>query len=110
MEKIIIKTESSDMTAKIFGSYDVNARMIEKTWGVNITASGDDGGGIAVSGADAESVAEAARTLKTLVELAGYSENLTEQTVRYVIDMVCDGRARSADRLLQILHNPEGLR
>ncbi len=99
MEKRIIKTESSEITAKIFGSYDVNARMIEKAWGVNVTASGDDGGGIAVAGNDAEAVAEAARALEAMVELSGYSENLTEQTVRYVIDMVCDGRADELGKL-----------
>ena len=90
MERRLVKTENAEMIAKIFGSYDINARMIEKTWGVSVS---DGGEGIAVSGNDPESLAEAVAAVEALVKMSAYSEALSEQTVRYVIDMVTDGRA-----------------
>ncbi len=90
MERKFIKLDNADTVAKIFGSYDVNARMIEKEWGV-LVANNDEG--ISVSGADAADVAEAARALEALRDMSAYSEVLTEQTVRYVIDMVTAGQA-----------------
>ncbi len=90
MERKLVNVESAEVIAKIFGSYDVNARMIEKTWGVGVS---NDGDGIAVFGNDTMSVEEAARAVAALVEMSSYSEALSEQTVRYVIDMVLDGRA-----------------
>ena len=90
MERRLVKTENAEMIAKIFGSYDINARMIEKTWGVSVS---DGGEGIAVSGNDPESLAEAVAAVEALIKMSAYSEALSEQTVRYVIDMVTDGRA-----------------
>ena len=36
MAERIIKTESAEQTSKIFGSYDFNARLIEKSWSVTL--------------------------------------------------------------------------
>ena len=90
MERRLIRTESAEMISKIFGSYDINARMIEKAWGVSVS---DGGEGIAVSGGDLEALGEAVSAVEALIKMSAYSETLSEQTVRYVIDMVTDGRA-----------------
>ena len=90
MERRFITLDNAETVAKIFGSYDVNARMIEKEWRVLVSNNAE---GISVSGEDAESVAEAAQALTSLAEMSAYSEVLTEQTVKYVIDMVIDGKA-----------------
>ena len=90
MERKFLEIESAEVVAKIFGSYDINARMIEKAFSVHVA---NDVQGIAVSGADGESVDGAVQALRSLYEMSSYSEVLTEQTVRYVIDMVEDGRA-----------------
>lgn len=90
----IIRTETAELTAKIFGSFDFNARMIEKSWGVSVHNRADSDGcdTVVVSGADPEAVTFAAKAVECLRQLATYSEELSEQTVRYVIDMVTDGR------------------
>ncbi len=93
MAEKIIRTESSEETAKLFGSFDFNARMIEKTWGVSVKNRSDgDSDAITVSGPDSEAVAFAAKAIECLRQLAVYSEEIPEQTLRYVIDMVTDGR------------------
>ena len=100
MDRKFIRTESSEITSKIFGAYDVNARMIEKEWGVNVVNRGDgEGDGISVSGNDPENVAAAARAVEALLEMSAYSEVLTEQTVKYVIDMVSGGQADELSKL-----------
>ena len=93
MAERVIKTETADETAKIFGSFDFNARMIEKLWQVTLrnraTAEGD---AIVISGESEESVNLAAKAVECLKQMSVYSDGLTEQTVRYVTDMVRDGR------------------
>ena len=68
MKQRIIKVDSSETTSVIFGSYDINARLIEERFGVTVrNRSGEDGtDAIAVSGEDAEAVSGAARTLEYL--------------------------------------------
>ena len=93
MAERVIKTETADETAKIFGSFDFNARMIEKLWQVTLrnraTAEGD---AIVISGDDVDNVNLAAKAVECLKQMSVYSDGLTEQTVRYVTDMVRDGR------------------
>ena len=91
-EKIII-TETAENTAKIFGSYDFNARLIETAFDVSVrNRSAEDGDAIVVAGSEKEAVESAAKAVECLRQLGMYSEELAEQTVRYVIDMVTDGR------------------
>ena len=93
MAEKLIKTESAEQTSKIFGSYDFNARLIEKSWGVNLyNHSQGDGDGILVKGESEENVSFAAKAVESLIQLAEYSEEISETTARYVIDMVKDGR------------------
>lgn len=101
---MIRKTLTTGMpedTAKLFGSYDFNARMIEKAWGVTLQnrPAGDGTDAVEVSGEDEAAVDSALRTLRCLGQLASYSEGIAEQTVRYVIDMVRDGREREVTEL-----------
>ncbi len=91
-EKIIV-TETAENTAKIFGSYDFNARLIETAFEVSVrNRAADDGDAIVVSGSEQNAVEMAAKAVECLRQLGEYSEELAEQTVRYVIDMVTDGR------------------
>ncbi len=91
-EKTII-TESAEETAKLFGSFDFNARIIENVWGVSLkNRSNGEADAITVSGNDLEAVERAHKALECLHQLALYSEEIPEQTLRYVIDMVTDGR------------------
>ncbi len=92
VEKIII-TETPENTAKIFGSYDFNARLIETAFDVSVrNRAAEDGDAIVVAGNEQDAVESAAKAVECLRQLGEYSEELAEQTVRYVIDMVTDGR------------------
>ncbi len=91
-EKIII-TETAENTAKIFGSYDFNARLIETAFDVSVrNRAAEDSDAIVVAGSEQGAVELAAKAVECLRQLGEYSEELAEQTVRYVIDMVTDGR------------------
>lgn len=94
MNQRIIKINSPETTAIIFGSYDVNTRIIEGTFGVTLrNRSGEDGSdAILVTGEDIEAVNAAARAVEYLRDMTRYNENLSEQSVRYVIDMIADGK------------------
>ena len=67
-ESRIVKTETAEMTARVFGSYDVNARAVEKAFSVSIRnrASGN-GDAIVISGSQTENVNKAARAMSYFV-------------------------------------------
>lgn len=60
-----ITTDSMEMTSAIFGSYDVNVRLIESHFGVTVTnrdgSGGDAGTSIVVRGENEDAVGWAAR-------------------------------------------------
>ena len=92
MEQKTVKIDSTDITARLFGSYDVNARAIEKAFSVTVrNRSGDEGDAVTVSGEDRESVMMAAEAVKYLTDMAKYNDELSEQQVGYVIDTVKSG-------------------
>ena len=54
-ETRIIKTETAEMTARVFGSYDVNARAVETAFGIRIhNRSAGTGDAIVLSGGTEE--------------------------------------------------------
>ena len=95
MEQKIVKIENSEITARLFGSFDINTRMIEKAFSVSIrNRSGEEGDAVAVSGEDSEGVRLASAAIEYLARLARSNEDLSEQQVGYVISMVRDGNER----------------
>ena len=95
----IVKSPTSDITSKIFGSFDSNVNAIESAFGVCIqNRSVDDGDAISVSGDD-ESVNKAARVIEYLKGIASMNDTISEQSVRYVIDMVKSGESDALDSL-----------
>lgn len=89
----IVPFGTGDALAKIFGSYDMNVRMIEKAFSVRIAnCAVDNGDAASISGEDSENVTKAAKAVSLLKKMSDYSEFITEQSVRYVIDMVIDGQ------------------
>ena len=95
MEQRMIRIESSELTARLFGSYDINVRMLEKAFDVTVrNRSDEEGDAVTVSGEDADAVRMAAEAVKYLKDMAGYNETLTEQQVGYVIDMMKAGQER----------------
>ena len=93
MNRKIISMETPDATAKIFGSYDGNARMIEDRFGVTVrNRAGEAGDSIVIEGEDPAGVTAAAQCISYLHGLSGKVDQLSDQTVQYAIDMVSAGQ------------------
>ena len=93
MEQRTVKIENTELTARLFGSFDINTRMLEKAFGVSIkNRSGEEGDAVIVSGEDSEGVRRAVSALEHLKGLARSNEALTEQQVGYGISMINEGK------------------
>ena len=93
MEQKTVKIESSEITSRVFGSYDINVRTVERAFEVRVyNRSDEDGDAVMINGEDSERVRMAADCVKYLADMARYNETLSEQQVIYVIDMVRDGK------------------
>ena len=95
MNQRIVKVASSSLTAAILGAFDANTRIIEGRFSVSLrNRSGEDGSdAIVISGDSMESVNRAAAAVEYLRDMAGHTGELTEQSVRYVVDSIADGHA-----------------
>ncbi len=95
MNQRIIKTPSPEITAALFGAYDVNLRIMEEKFAVSIrNRSGEDGtDAVIISGESQEAVNRAASAVEYLRDMATHTGELTEQSVRYVVDSVAAGQA-----------------
>ena len=66
-----VKIESSDITARLFGSFDINVRMLEKCFDVKIhNRAGDEFDAVIISGDGQEGVNMAADAVKYLKDMA----------------------------------------
>ena len=88
-----VKIESSEITARIFGSFDSNVRLIENAFEVRIyNRTSEDGDAVMINGESADKVRMAADAVKYLGDMARYNETLSDQQVGYVIDMIREGK------------------
>lgn len=98
MEKILSQ-HSLDEIIAVFGSFDLNVRLIEKAFSVTISNRDET---IKISGEDDE-CERAAAVLESLFSLVENGETPNEQSVRYAIDMakagVDPGFAKDADAI-----------
>lgn len=93
LERIVL-TETMEQTSVIFGSFDANIRVIENAFGVRITNRDTEktaGDAIVISGEDEENVNLAAEAVTYLKKMASFSEELTTQSVDYVVSTVKSG-------------------
>ncbi|MBQ3100262.1 MAG: PhoH family protein [Clostridia bacterium] len=99
MPERIILTESMEQTAIIFGSFDINIQAVEKAFGVSIRNRDTEktaGDAIVITGEDDQAVADAAAVIGYLKKMSRFNDELSLQSVEYVLDMV---RAGQADEL-----------
>lgn len=91
-EKVII-FKNSDITNKIFGSFDRNIHHIEDAFGVRVYNRGasPEGDSICIEGQEA-SVKLAYEALAQLKSFAEKSDIVPDQTVDYIVSMVTEGR------------------
>ena len=73
----------ADIMQTVFGQFDVYAKRIEKTFGVSILSRD---GSVRVVG-EASHVAEAAKVIEQLADLAEHGKTLDEQNVNYAISL-----------------------
>ena len=87
-------------TAKIFGSFDSNAALIEKHFSVSLrNRESEAGDAIILEGEDAEAVDAAAKCISYLHELSANTDILSEQSVQYAIDMISSGQGETLEKL-----------
>ena len=82
-----INIERMDLAAAVFGNLDANMRMIEKQYSVKVTSRDSE---IKVAG-DPDGVYKATRVIESLMKLVARGEVITEQNVRYCMDMAAEG-------------------
>ena len=94
MNEKTLLTDTMEQTANIFGNFDMNTAMIEKAFGVTITnreSQTTAGDAIVVRGEDGEGVRCAFDVLEYLKGVAARGNEITEQTVEYIIGTVKGG-------------------
>ncbi|MGN8897329.1 PhoH family protein [Flavonifractor sp. HCP28S3_F3] len=82
-----INIERMEDVIDVFGSFDENIKLIESELGVSVVSRGDQ---LKISG-EAENVMYAVKAVQGLLGLAGRKESITEQNVRYIINLVRAG-------------------
>ena len=82
-----INVERIEDAIDIFGSFDENIKLIERELGVTVVNRDSE---LKISG-EAENVLYAVKAVQGLLNLAGRKETITEQNVRYIINLVRAG-------------------
>ena len=94
MNERVLMTDTMEQTANIFGNFDMNVAMIEKAFGVTVTnreSQTTAGDAIVIRGEDGEGVNLAYDVLEYLKGVAARCNEITEQTVEYIIGTVRGG-------------------
>ena len=89
----IIPIDSAEQLSAILGSYDKNAEIIEKHFGVRIAHSLGGSDSLSVSGGDERSVDLALTVINYLKRISVLGEEISEQKVEYTMSMIEDGKA-----------------
>ena len=82
-----INIDRMEHAVALFGSFDENIKLIESELGVSVVSRGDQ---LKISGEE-ENVMYAVKAVQGLLGLAGRKETITEQNVRYIINLVKAG-------------------
>lgn len=95
MAEKIIRIDSQEQLAELFGQLDGNITRIQKEYNVSIVSRD---GFIKIIG-DEKNVSEAEKAVRILVRMSGRGQTLSEQTVCYVTSMVTDGVSEQLEEL-----------
>ncbi len=92
MAQRTVKIANNELTRKLFGSFDVNAKEIESAFGVTLrNREAEEGDAILIDG-ETEAIHLAAEVIEYLIGVARINEVIDSQTLRYAIDMVKTGQ------------------
>ncbi|WP_251447403.1 PhoH family protein [Vermiculatibacterium agrestimuris] len=90
MTEQTISIERLEEAVNLFGSLDENVKLIEKELGVSVV---NRAGELKISGEDGEAVLHAVQAVEGLLKVIGRGETITEQNVRYILNLVKAGHA-----------------
>lgn len=94
MPRKVIYTDSAEMTATIFGTFDSNTTKVEQKFEVRIynkKLENTDGDAIIIEGTDDHNVDKAYKAISFMKNMSAGGDQLSGQTVDYVIGMIGDG-------------------
>lgn len=91
-----IKIEGTDFTSDLFGNYDENIKIIEKTFGVDIVSRE---GTIRILGEE-PNIIVVEKLLNELIDMLEREGSLNKQQVRYAINLVAEGQEAEMKGLL----------
>ena len=94
MERLV-EVEKMETLISLFGSFDCNVRLIEKSFDVAIINRGSE---IKIGG-EAENVENAVKVMQNLMGLIANGSQVSEQEVRYVISQVQEGNSEELESL-----------
>lgn len=92
-----IEVEKMETLINLFGSFDENIRLIEKSFDVAVINRGSE---IKIGG-EPENVEKAIRVIQNLIGMANNGTAIGEQEVRYVISQIEDGNEEELQTLGQ---------
>jgi len=92
IQERIIPIDRMEHIVQLFGNFDENMKLIEAQYHVNVVYRGAQ---LKLMG-EAENIDRAARAIEALLTLINQGEQLSEQSVRYVISMVNEDEDLSA--------------
>ena len=95
MTERIINAERVEQLIDVFGSFDANIKQIEAEFGVKVTNRDTE---LKIQG-DVEQVDYAARAIEALLSLSAKGEEIGEQNVRYIIQLVREGKENQIHQL-----------
>lgn len=96
MTEQTINLERLEDAISVFGSFDENIRLIEHELGVAVVSRDSQ---LKVTGENPENVMYAIRAIENLMALAARGEAIQEQNVRYVLQLVREGREEQVQHL-----------
>ena len=92
-----IEVEKMETLIALFGSFDENIRLIEKSFDVAVINRGSE---IKIGG-EPDNVDKAVRVIQNLTGMVNAGQNIGEQEVRYVISQIEDGNDEELETLGQ---------
>lgn len=90
--EMTVNVDKIEDIISLFGNYDQNVNLIQRQYNVSVLSRGND---IKISG-DEDNVIHAVSAVKTMLDMIGRGEIISEQSIRYVFSLVDDGMEKEA--------------
>lgn len=88
MEEKVFNIDNDEYLHQIFGNFDSNIKILEKTYNVKIINRGCE---VKITG-DKENVQKTEKVISSLILFLERGENITQQNLNYLVDMCNEGQ------------------